>query len=149
MPARRGTPAKKNRDWFDYIGPIITSIVGAAVILFVSKSCANSDATHAVVTDLTKTTVPILSKDVEATKAAVAGVQTVVTNVQSDVAKVRADVADAKGQMVTKGELDAKNQGLQQQFQRVYDNQSKMSEKVQQFQIDVLKNNKKTKDPDE
>jgi hypothetical protein len=142
MPARRraaATPGKKSRDWFDYIGPVITSVVGAAVILFVTKSCANSEGTHAAVTHLTDSTVPLLSRDVESTKAAVTETKTSITGIQATVAKVQSDVTEAKGTMVTKAELDAKNQVLQQQFQRVYDNQSKFNEKFQEFQIDTLK----------
>jgi hypothetical protein len=126
------TKETKTRDWFDYIGPVITSVVGAAVILFVTKSCATSSDTHAAVTKLTDSTVPLLSKDVESTKTTVNGLQATVTKVQTD-------VTEAKGTMVTKTELETKNQGLQTQFQRVYDNQNKMAEKFQQFQIDTLK----------
>jgi hypothetical protein len=145
MP-RRPSPTK-SRDWFDYIGPVITSVVGAAVILFVSKSCANSDATHTVVTELADKTVPLLSKDVESSGKAIIGLQTTATGLDTKITKVQSDVIEAKGQMVTKTELDAKNQGLQSQFQRVYDNQQKLGEKFQELQLDAVKNQPERKTP--
>ena len=49
------------------------------------------------------------------------------------------DVSEVKGQAVTKSELDTKNQGLQNQFQRVYDSQAKLNEKLSEIEMTFRK----------
>ena len=131
-------PRTKKRDWFDYVGPAIGAMMVAALSLVANRSCS----THDVVSKLTNTDFPLLSKDVDQTKSTVNGLTTQLASVQKD-------VNDAKGQMVTKSELEQKNQGLQQQFQRVYESQSGLKDKISDLAVEQAKVNAKVFIPDD
>ena len=118
----------KKRDWFDYVGPVISSVAAALVLLTVTRSCSTSESTHNSVTTLTEHDFPLLQRDVSQTTKDV-------NNLQTTVAGVQKDVSDVKGSSVSKSDLESKNQGLQNQIRTLYENQQAFKDKFNEFQL--------------
>jgi len=107
-------PRSKKRDWFDYLGPAISSLAAAAILLIASKGCSTASDTHAAITKLSDSTIPLLQKDVSQTKTDVSGLQS---------------------------NLEQKNQGLQTQIRGLYEAQSKTNEKIGSLEVEQAKVN--------